>query len=60
MTKLLVRAPLAHLDEAESAEDRDHLTRLQNRRLGHVYGTTICCVPTNSASSRGSSSSRRS
>ena len=59
MTKLFVRAALAHLDEAEGFQYRNDLTRAKRRNATHErYATSSVCVPTNSASRVGSPSSR--
>ena len=39
MTELLVRTPLADFGEAQSLEQRDAFTRLEDRRFRHSQAT---------------------
>ena len=39
MAELLVRTPLADFCEAQSLEQRDDFTRLENRRFRHTQAT---------------------
>ena len=58
MTELLVRATLAYLLKSECSQKLDDFLRPEDGYVSHDQRTTICCVPTNSASRAGLSSSK--
>src|SRR5688572_10544834 len=58
MAELLVRATLPDFDKSDLLDRRDHFARLQHRELDHRQLTSTSWVPTNSASTFGSPSSR--
>jgi hypothetical protein len=57
MLELFVGASLPDFFEPHSLQDRDHCSRTQNGKSAHDYAE-IVWIPTNSASSCGSPSSR--
>ena len=56
--KLFMRSSLANFSKLQSFKQRDNFARAKDWNSAHAYGTITCWMPTNSASSRGSPSSR--